>query len=68
MDEEDRQPKTFKVQAKVDMLCYNGSIDTEKLDSWINQLNSYFTVYGYGSEGRVSFARLKMISHALAPI
>ncbi|KAJ9542817.1 hypothetical protein OSB04_029323 [Centaurea solstitialis] len=59
-----RQP--FKVEARIDIPTFDDTIDAEKLDSWIDQLETYFTLYGFSSKEKVSFARLKLTSHALA--
>lgn len=60
------QPKPFKVEARIDIPVYDGSVDVEKVDSWLSQLETDFHLYGYSSEDQVSFARLKLTSHALA--
>ena len=54
-----------RVDAKVELPVYDGSIDGEKLDNWIDQLESYFSLYGYDNMQRIAFARLKLASHAL---
>nr|GEU36640.1 hypothetical protein [Tanacetum cinerariifolium] len=56
----------FKVEARIDIPTYGGTVDAEKLDSWIDQLKTYFTLYGVHSKEKVIFARLKLTSHALA--
>ncbi|GJX35632.1 hypothetical protein Tco_0247189 [Tanacetum coccineum] len=58
--------KPFKVEARIDIPSYDGTVDAEKLDSWLDQLETYFTLYGFTSTEKVSFARLKLTSHALA--
>lgn len=58
--------RPFKVEAKIDIPTFDGTIDVEKLDSWIDQLETYFTLYGFSSTEKVAFARLKLTSHALA--
>ncbi|GKF69599.1 hypothetical protein Tco_0202656, partial [Tanacetum coccineum] len=58
--------KPFKVEARIDIPSYDGTVDAEKLDSWIDQLETYFTLYGLSSTEKVSFARLKLTNHALA--
>ncbi|GJX68202.1 retrotransposon protein, putative, ty1-copia subclass [Tanacetum coccineum] len=58
--------KPFKVEARIDIPSYDGTIDAEKLDSRIDQLETYFTLYGLSSTEKVSFARHKLTSHALA--
>nr|GEU37349.1 retrotransposon protein, putative, Ty1-copia subclass [Tanacetum cinerariifolium] len=56
----------FKVEARIDIPTYDGTVDAEKLDSWIDQLETYFTLYGFSSSDKVVFAWLKLTSHALA--
>ncbi|GJY29611.1 hypothetical protein Tco_0405378, partial [Tanacetum coccineum] len=41
--------KPFKVEARIDIPSYDGTIDAEKLDTWIDQLETYFTLYGLSS-------------------
>ncbi|GJU61477.1 putative reverse transcriptase domain-containing protein [Tanacetum coccineum] len=55
-----------KVKARIYIPIYDGTVDAEKLDSWIDQLETYFTLYGFSSSDKVIFARLKLTSHALA--
>ncbi|GJV56717.1 hypothetical protein Tco_1457722 [Tanacetum coccineum] len=55
----------FKVEARIDNPTYDGTVCVEKLDSWIDQLETYFTLYGFSSSDMVVFAWLKLTSHAL---
>jgi hypothetical protein len=64
-EEESTQLRPFNVEARIDIPTYDGSIDAEKLDSWLSQLETYFDLYGYSSKAKVSFARLKLTNHAL---
>ncbi|KAA8518207.1 hypothetical protein F0562_015681 [Nyssa sinensis] len=57
--------RPFKVEARVEIPTFDGTVDAKKLDSWIDQLETYFTLYGFSSTEKVSFARLKLINHAL---
>ncbi|KAA8535891.1 hypothetical protein F0562_030894 [Nyssa sinensis] len=57
--------RPFKVEARMEIPTFDGTVDAEKLDSWIDQLETYFTLYGFSSTEKVSFARLKLINHAL---
>ncbi|GJY34066.1 hypothetical protein Tco_0418535 [Tanacetum coccineum] len=54
----------FKVGARIDIPIYDVIVNVEKLDSWIHQLETYFTLYGFSSSDKVVFARLKLTSHA----
>ncbi|GJT89909.1 glutamate-rich WD repeat-containing protein 1 [Tanacetum coccineum] len=38
--------KPFKVEARIDIPSYDGTVDAKKLDSWIDQLETYFNLYG----------------------
>nr|GFB88801.1 hypothetical protein [Tanacetum cinerariifolium] len=58
--------KPFKVEARINIPLYDGTVDAEKLDSWIDQLETYFTLYGFTSVEKVSFARWKLTSHVVA--
>jgi hypothetical protein len=60
------RPQPFKVEARIDIPTFDGTIDAEKLDSWVDQLETYFTLYGFSSGEKVAFARLKLTSHVLA--
>ncbi|XP_031500273.1 uncharacterized protein LOC116264278 [Nymphaea colorata] len=59
-------PRPFKVEAKIDIPVFDGSIDAEKLDSWLAQMETYFILYEFPGTERVAFARLKLTNHALA--
>ncbi|KAK0581648.1 hypothetical protein LWI29_016413 [Acer saccharum] len=57
--------KSFKVDVKMNMPTYDGAGDAKKLGNWIGQLETYFTIHGYTSTQKLSFARLKLSSHPL---
>ncbi|GJV93816.1 hypothetical protein Tco_1541629 [Tanacetum coccineum] len=42
----------FKVEAKIDIPTYDGTIDAGKLDSWLDQLATYFSLYGFRSSDK----------------
>lgn len=58
--------RPFKVEARTDILTFDGTVNAEKLESWIDQLETYFTLYGFNSREKVAFVRLKLASYALA--
>nr|CAD1818255.1 unnamed protein product [Ananas comosus var. bracteatus] len=39
----------FKVEAKIEIPNYDGIINTEKLDAWLDQLETYFDLYNYSN-------------------
>ena len=57
--------QNLKVDFKVDISLYDGSVDVDKLDDWIERLETYFTVYDYKSSHKINFAVLKLSKHAL---
>jgi hypothetical protein len=59
----DRQPSGDGVVD--DLPTYDGVVDGDKLDGWIDCLESYFDIYGYDNSRRLAIARLKLASHAL---
>ncbi|CAL8994908.1 unnamed protein product [Prunus brigantina] len=58
-DEDDIQADPTKKEAE------SGDVDPEKLDNWIDTLETYFTVYKYSNVQKIKFASLKLSSHAL---
>lgn len=44
---------------------YDESINVEKLDDWLERLETHFTLYGYTSKEKIAFASLKLSNHAL---
>ncbi|GJY85524.1 hypothetical protein Tco_0499550 [Tanacetum coccineum] len=64
MDHGSHRP--FKVEGKIDIPTYDGTIDAEKLDSWLDRLETYFTLYGFRNSDKVVFAQPKLTNHALA--
>lgn len=56
----------FWAEARINIPSYDGSINTEVLDSWIYQLDTYFDLYDYNREDRMMLVQLKLIGQALA--
>ncbi|KAL6191556.1 hypothetical protein ACLB2K_037946 [Fragaria x ananassa] len=57
--------QNLKIDFKVEIPMYDGSVNVEKLDDWIERLETYFTLYNYLSEEKIIFATLKLSAHAL---
>ncbi|KAL6289150.1 hypothetical protein ACE6H2_006660 [Prunus campanulata] len=57
----------LKIDVKIDIPVhvYDGEINTEKLDNWIDQLETYYTIYEYNNHESINFATLKLTKHAL---
>ena len=50
----------FKVESKVRIKVFEGRMDVESLETWIQALEVYFSCQAYTDEQQVLFARLKM--------
>ena len=48
------------------MPFYSSSNNNEVLDVWLDQLDTYFELYGYNSEDKVTFVQFKLTGDALA--
>ena len=53
------------MESKVDIKVFEGRMDVESLETWIHELEVYFSCQGYTDEQRVMFTRLKMGQKAL---
>ncbi|GKA42329.1 hypothetical protein Tco_0734989 [Tanacetum coccineum] len=51
--------KPFKVEARIDIPSYDGTVDAEKLDPWLDQLETYFTLYGFTSTEKSRWHNLR---------
>jgi len=58
--------QNLKIDFKVEIPTYDGKIDVDKLDDWLERLETYFTLYGYTSREKITFATLKLSAHALS--
>ena len=53
----------FKVQFNFDIPIFNGQIDANDLDKWVNMLEGYFSVYNFSDRENITFALLKVVPH-----
>jgi hypothetical protein len=56
----------FKIDVRLDVPLYVGSLDVEKLENWLRQLEINFGCNGLYDGQSIYFARLKMSGHALS--
>jgi len=49
----------FKVQVNFDIPIFEGQIDADTVDKWLNLLERYFYVHGFSSQEKITFALLK---------
>jgi hypothetical protein len=53
----------FKVQVNFDIPIFEGQIDANALDKWLNLLNSYFYVHHFSDREKITFSLLKALPH-----
>jgi hypothetical protein len=53
----------FKVQVNFDITIFEGHIDADALEKWLNPLEGYFFVHNFSDREKITFAILKALSH-----
>jgi hypothetical protein len=53
----------FKVQVSFDIPIFEGQIDADALDKWLNLLEGYFSVHNFSDRENITFALLKVVPH-----
>jgi hypothetical protein len=53
----------FKVQINFDIPIFEGQIDTDAIDKWLNLLEGYFSVHNFLNREKITFALLKVVPH-----
>jgi hypothetical protein len=53
----------FKVQVNFDIPLFEGLIDADVVDKWLNLLEGYFSVHNFFDREKITFALLKDIPH-----
>ena len=53
----------FKVQVNFYILVFEGQIDAEALDKWLNLLEGYFSVHNFFDREKITFTLLKSLPH-----
>ena len=51
----------FKVQVNFDIPLFEGNIDADALDDWLNVLEGYFSVHNFFDRENITFALLKAV-------
>nr|ABD63122.1 hypothetical protein 18.t00018 [Asparagus officinalis] len=57
--------QNLKIGFKVEISVYDGSVNVERFDDWIERMETYFILYGYSSKEKLVFVTLKLSGHAL---
>jgi hypothetical protein len=53
----------FKVQFNFDIPIFEGQIDADALEKWLNLLEGYFFVQNFSNRENITFALLKALPH-----
>jgi hypothetical protein len=53
----------FKVQVNFDIIVFEGQIDADALDKWLNLLEGYFSIHNFSDKEKITFALLKALPH-----
>jgi hypothetical protein len=53
----------LKVQINFDIPIFEGQIDADVVDKWLNLLEGYFFVHNFSNREKIMFALLKVIPH-----
>jgi hypothetical protein len=53
----------FKLQVNFDIPLFEGLIDVDVLDKWLNLLEGYFLVHNFYDRENITFALLRVIPH-----
>ena len=53
----------FKVQVNFDIPIFEGQIDADVVDIWLNLLEGYFSVHDFSDREKIIFALLKVAPH-----
>jgi hypothetical protein len=53
----------FKVQINFDIPVFEGQIDADTLDKWLNLLEGYFSIHNFSDKENITFALLKVLPY-----
>jgi hypothetical protein len=53
----------FKVQINFNIPIFEGQIETDVVNNWLNLLEGYFFVHNFSNKEKITFALLKAIPH-----
>jgi hypothetical protein len=53
----------IKVQINFDIPIFEGQIDVDVVDKWLNNLEGYFSVYNFFDRENITFVLLKVVPH-----
>lgn len=53
----------FKVQVNFEVIIFEGQIDTNVIDKWLNLFEGYFSVHNFYNRENITFSLLKVPPH-----
>jgi hypothetical protein len=53
----------FKVHVNFDIPVFEGQIDADALDKWLNLLEGYFSLHNFSNKEKITFPLLKALPH-----
>ena len=53
----------FKVQVNFNIPIFEGQIDVDALEKWLNLLEGYFSLYNFSDREKITFSLLKEVPH-----
>jgi hypothetical protein len=53
----------FKVQINFDIPIFEGQIDADFVEKWLNLLEGYFYVHNFSNREKITFALFKVVPH-----
>ena len=53
----------FKVQINFDIPIFEGQIDANVAEKWLNLLEEYFSVHNFSNTEKITFELLKVVPH-----
>ena len=53
----------FKVHVNFDIPLFEGLIDTDVVDKWLNLLEGYFLIHNFFYREKITFSLLKVVPH-----
>ena len=56
-----RDETPFKVQVNFDIPLFEGKVDADALDNWLNVLEWYFSVHNFSNKENITFVLLKEV-------
>ena len=58
-----RGTSPFKIHVNFDIPIFEGQLDANALDKWLNLLEGYFSVHNFSNREKITFALLKYLLH-----